>query len=46
MTVGAGIGLFFIGMTATVIFFMVWFHIMEKDQQGEENENNKNSRMW
>jgi len=33
MTAGAGIGLFFIGMVVTVVFFMVWFHVMEKEQQ-------------
>jgi len=49
MTVGAGIGLFFIGMVVTVIFFMGWFHVMEKeDQQKREMkiENNKNTWVW
>jgi hypothetical protein len=41
MSVGAGIGLFFIGMVVTVIFFMVWFHVMEKEEQkGDKIENN------
>jgi len=41
MSVGAGIGLFFIGMVVTVIFFMAWFHVMEKEEQkGDKIENN------
>lgn len=38
MSVGAGIGLFFIGMVVTVIFFMVWFHVMEKDEKEKNKE--------
>jgi len=35
------IGLFFVGMIATVIFFMVWFKVMEYEhnqQQRSEDE--------
>lgn len=38
MTVGSGIGLFFIGMVITVIFFMVWFHVMEQEENDKEKE--------
>jgi len=31
------IGLFFIGMVVTVIFFMVWFHVMEKEMESQED---------
>jgi len=42
MTVGAGIGLFVIGMIITVIFFMGWFHAMEQEDKnkGDKNEDN------
>jgi hypothetical protein len=35
MSVGAGIGLFFIGMVVTVIFFMVWFRAMEQEDKSK-----------
>ena len=35
MDVPHGIGLFFIGMIVTVIFFMVWFHVMEQENKGD-----------
>ena len=38
MSVGSGIGLFFIGMVITVIFFMVWFHAMEQEANDKEKE--------
>lgn len=42
MSVGSGIGLFFIGMVITVIFFMVWFHAMEQEDKnkGDKIEDN------
>jgi len=32
------IGLFFIGMVVTVIFFMVFFHVMEKESEQTNKE--------
>ena len=33
------IGLFFIGMIVTVIFFMGWFHVMEWESKQREKDN-------
>lgn len=41
MSVGAGIGLFFIGMVVTVIFFMGWFHVMEWESKQKEDNDTK-----
>ena len=37
MDVGHGIGLFVLGIIVTVIFFMLWFHVMEKEEQREKD---------
>lgn len=40
MDVGAGIGLFVLGMIVTVIFFMLLFHVMEKDDPNKQDRDN------
>lgn len=38
MDVVHGIGLFVLGMVVTVVFFMVWFHVMEQEENDKEKE--------